>query len=144
MRHVMIIPSVLVLLASCTSTPVAITYAGHSLIGAGSSSEDHSTFSFKVTDDAVACSGSYSLSLAFVPKFTFPISCSDGRMGHVHAYRGDKAMDRAGVDFPVQGKIIFSDGAVGMFNLGSYARDLNYKSMIYKDFLEKMDEKTYK
>ncbi len=134
---------ILFLLSGCTSVPVAVTYRGHSLNGSGDSNPDMSTFSFKVSDDTVACHGSYALAPAFAPKFTFPISCSDGRTGRVEANRGAQAMDRAGTDFPVNGKIIFSDGAIGMFNLGAYARDLNTKSLIYNDFIEGLNEKKF-
>ena len=131
-------------LASCSSVPVAVTYRGHSLTGSGDSSQDMSTFSFKVSDEDVACNGSYALAPAFAPKFTFPISCSDGRTGRVEANRGAQAMDRAGVDFPVNGKIIFSDGTVGMFNLGAYARNFNTKSLMYNDFIEELQEKKFR
>ena len=134
---------VLFLLSGCTSVPVAVTYRAHSLNGSGDSSPDMSTFSFKVSDDTVACHGRYALAPAFAPKFTFPISCSDGRTGRVEASRGSQAMDLAGTDFPVNGRIIFSDGTIGMFNLGAYARDLNTKSLIYNDFIEGLNEKKF-
>jgi hypothetical protein len=102
-----------------------------------------STFSFKVSDTTVACHGSYALATAFAPKFTFPISCSDGRVGRVEASRGAQAMDRAGTDFPINGKVIFSDGTIGMFNLGAYARDFNSKSLIYNEFIEGLNEKKF-
>ena len=131
----------LVLLSGCTSVPVAVTYREHSLNGSGYSNPDMSTFSFKVSDDMVACQGSYALAPAFVPKFTFPISCSDGRTARVEVQRGALAMDNAGVDFPVMGKVIFSDGSYGMFNLGSYANGINTKSLIYIDFMEDLRDK---
>jgi len=130
-------------LSGCTSVPVAVTYRGHSLNGAGDPSPDMSMFSFKVSDDTVACHGSYALAPAFAPKFTFPISCSDGRTGRVEAIRGAQPMDLSGTDFPVNGKIIFSDNAIGMFNLGANARDINTKSMIYSDFLEGLKEQKF-
>lgn len=102
-----------------------------------------STFSFRVSDASVACRGSYALAPAFAPKFTFPISCSDGRTGQVEAGRGAQALDRAGKDFPVSGKIIFSDGGIGMFNLGAYAQDFNTKSLMYNDFIEGLNEKKF-
>jgi len=127
-------------LASCSSVPVAVTYRGHSLTGSGDSSQDMSTFSFNVSDDAVACNGSYALAPAFAPKFTFPLSCSDGRTGRVEASRGAQPI---GGDYPVSGKITFSDGTVGMFNLGSYARNFNTKSLMYNDFIEGLQEKKF-
>jgi hypothetical protein len=141
MRMLFLSFCVLFMLAGCTSVPVAITYRGHSLNGSGDSTPDMSTFSFKVSDAAVACHGSYALAPAFAAKFTFPISCSDGRTGQVEAGRGAQAMDRAGTDFPVNGKITFSDGSIGMFNLGAYARDFNTKSLMYNDFIEELNEK---
>lgn len=129
--------------SGCSFVPVAVTYRGHSLNGTGDTSPDMLTFSFKVSDDTVACHGSYALAHAFAPKFTFPISCSDGRTGRVEAIRGAQPMDLAGTDFPVNGKIIFSDNAIGMFNLGAYARDINTKSMIYSDFLEGLKEQKF-
>lgn len=143
MRRRSLFSLVLFLLSGCTSVPVAVTYRGHSLNGSGNSSPDMSTFSFKVSDDTVACHGTYALAPAFVPKFTFPISCSDGRTGRVEASRGGQPMDLAGTDFPVNGKIAFSDGGIGMFNLGAYARDINTKSLIYNDFIESLNEKKF-
>ena len=133
----------LIMLSGCTSVPVAVTYRGHSLNGSGDPSPDMSTFAFKVSDDTVACRGSYALAPAFAPKFTFPISCSDGRTGRVEAIRGAQAMDLAGTDFPVNGKIIFSDNSIGMFNLGAYAQGINNKSLIYSDFIEGLNEKKF-
>jgi len=143
MRRLALSFSVLFMLSGCTSVPVAITYRGHSLNGSGDSSPDMSTFSFKASDDTVACRGSYALAPAFAAKFTFPITCSDGRTGSVEANRGAQPMDRAGTDFPVNGKIVFSDGSIGMFNLGGYAKDLNTKSLIYNDFIEDLNEKKF-
>jgi hypothetical protein len=128
-------------LASCSSVPVAVTYRGHSLTGSGDSSQDMSTFSFKVSDDGVACNGSYALAPAFAEKFTFPLSCSDGRTGRVEASRGAQPI---GADYPVSGKITFSDGTVGMFNLGDYARNFNTKSLMYNDFIEGLQEKKFR
>jgi uncharacterized protein YceK len=143
MRNLALSFCVLLMLSGCTSVPVAVTYRGHSLNGSGDSSPDMSTFSFKVSDDTVACRGSYALAPAFAQNFTFPISCSDGRTGTVEANRGAQAMDLAGTDFPVNGKINFSDGAIGMFNLGDYARSINTKSLIYNDFIEGITEKKF-
>lgn len=130
-------------LSGCTSVPVAITYRGHSLNGSGNSSADMSSFAFKVSDAEVSCQGKYDLEGAFAASFTFPISCTDGRTGNVEASRGLAPMDRAGVDFPVSGKITFSDGSIGMFNLGAYAKDINTKSLIYNDFIESLNEKKF-
>ena len=131
-------------LAGCASVPVAVTYRGHSLTGSGFSSQDMSEFSFTASDDQVSCRGQYALAPAFAPNFTFPISCSDGRTGKVEASRGAQAMDRAGQDFPVSGKITFSDGGIGMFNLGNYARSFNTKSLMYNDFVEGLNEPKFK
>ena len=128
-------------LACCSSVPVAVTYRGHSLTGSGDSSQDMSTFSFKVSDDDVACNGRYALAPAFAPKFTFPLSCSDGRTGRVEASRGAQPI---GADYPVSGKITFSDGTVGMFNLGAYAQNFNTKSLMYNDFIEGLQEKKFR
>lgn len=133
--------TILTTLTACSSVPVAITYGEHSLTGVGVTSPDMSTFSFKVTDDDVACQGSYALAPAFVPRFTFPISCSDGRTARIEARRGSVAMDKAEVDFPLMGKVVFSDGSYGMFNLGLYARKINTNSLIYKEFIEDLSEK---
>jgi hypothetical protein len=131
------------ILSGCSSVPVAVTYRGHSLNGSGDSSPDMSTFSFKVSDNTVACHGSYALAPSFAPNFNFPISCSDGRTGRVEAIRGAQAMDLAGTDYSVNGKVIFSDGAIGMFNLGRYAKDFNTKSLMYNDFIEGLNEKKF-
>lgn len=128
-------------LACCSSVPVAVTYRGHSLTGSGDSSPDMSTFSFKVSDDVVACNGRYALAPAFASKFTFPLSCSDGRTGRIEASRGAQPI---GADYPVSGKITFSDGTVGMFNLGAYAQNFNTKSLMYNDFIEGLQEKKFR
>ena len=136
-----LLSAVIMTLAACTSVPVALTYADHSLSGYGSSSSDMSTFTFEVTDNQVACQGSYSLAPSFAPRFTFPISCSDGSKARVEARRDIPAMDKPGVDYPVLGKVVFSDGSYGMFNLGSYARGINTNSLIYIDFMEDLRQK---
>ena len=123
-------------MTGCTGVPVAITSPGHSLMGWGYSNQDLSGFSFSVSDERLSCSGNYNLALAFSPNFSFPISCSDGRAGNVEAVRGALAVDKAGQDFPVSGRVVFSDGAVGMFNLGAYAQKMNENSIAYKEFIE--------
>ena len=132
-------------LAGCaTGAPVAVTYRDHSLSGVGRSSADMSNFSFTVSDNAVACSGQYDMRAAFVPAFTFPISCSDGRTGRVEARREPYATDKAQENYPIRGKVIFSDGKVGMFNLGADARYLNEHSLTYQNYIESLSEQKFK
>ena len=136
--------SCLTLVGCATGTPVAVTYQGHSLNGEGASSKDLMDFAFSVSDGSVACHGGYDMRNAFAPEFTFPISCSDGRTGRVAARREAKATDKLGVDFPVRGKIIFSDGSIGMFNLGADARSINTNSIIYQQFNEGLAQTKFK
>lgn len=133
-------------LAGCaTAIPVAVTYQGHSLSGAGQPTPDLSSFEFSVEDDRVACRGAYLLAASFTREFTFPISCSDGRTGRVEAARTitiDRKVQEGTMRFItmntdiVSGKVIFSDGSVGLFNLGPGSRHINTKSLSYQDFVE--------
>ena len=145
MRKMFLILPALVILAGCSSgAPVAVTYKGHSLNGVGQSSPDMTNFSFTVSDYAVACTGNYDMRAAFAPEFTFPISCSDGRTGRVEAYRESRPIDKLGVDYPVRGKVTFSDGAIGMFNLGADARGLTEASLVYQSFTEGLNQPKFK
>lgn len=143
-RIILLFCGVVLALAGCTGVPVAVTYLDHSLTGSGASSQDQSSFSFLVSDQRVSCRGSYNLAPAFGSKFKFPISCSDGRRGSVEATRLSQPVDKAGQDFPVTGKIIFTDGEIGMFNLGEYARNLNTNSINYREFIEDAQSSTVK
>lgn len=136
LRCVLLILGLSLTLAGCTGTPVAITYPDHSLTGVGASSSDQSSFSFLVSDDHVSCRGSYNLAQAFRSNFSFPITCSDGLSGRVEVVRMPLPTDKAGQDYLVSGKVIFSDGKIGMFNLGQYARNLNVNSISYQEFIE--------
>ena len=145
MRQAPIIFCLLLALPGCsTAVPTAVTYRGHSLTGEGAPTADMAEFSFNVADSQVSCRGGYVMRKAFAPKFTFPISCSDGRTGQVQAERGETALDEENSQYPVRGKIIFSDGAVGMFNLGADARYMSTKSLVYQSFVEQQDEPKFK
>lgn len=124
-------------LAGCaTGVPVAVTYPNHALNGSGNSSQDFSNFTFTVNDSSVSCRGSYDMRTAFSVEFSFPLSCSDGRTGRVVARRDLQPADNYGVDWPVRGRIQFSDGSVGMFNLGAGVSNINTKSIVYQEFIE--------
>ena len=124
-------------LAGCaTGVPVAVTYPNHSLNGSGHASQDMSNFTFAVEDSSVTCRGSYDMRAAFRAEYSFPISCSDGRTGLVMARRDAQPEDQFGFDWPVRGKIQFSDGSIGMFNLGAGASNINTKSIVYQQFTE--------
>ena len=124
------------LVGCATDVPVAVTYPNHALNGSGNSSQDFSNFTFTVNDSSVSCRGSYDMRKAFSSEFSFPLSCSDGRTGRVVARRDLQPADNYGVDWPVRGRIQFSDGSVGMFNLGAGASRINTKSVIYQEFIE--------
>jgi hypothetical protein len=139
MRATLVFLSFIPLLTACSvGVPTAVTYRGHSLTGEGRSSVDMQEFSFTTLDSQVTCYGGYDLPAAFTNKFTFPIHCSDGRSGKVEVERIEKPSDRLGQEFPVRGKIIFSDGAIGLFNLGSEARNMSTQSIIYQNFVEEL------
>jgi len=124
-------------LAGCaTGVPVSVTYSNHALNGSGYASQDMSNFTFAAEDSSVSCRGSYDMRAAFRAEYSFPISCSDGRTGRVIARRDAQPADQHGVDWPVRGKIQFSDGSIGMFNLGAGASSINTKSIVYQDFIE--------
>jgi hypothetical protein len=124
-------------LAGCaTGVPGAVTYPNHALNGSGHSSQDMSNFTFTVEDSSVSCRGGYDMRTAFTAEYSFPISCSDGRTGRVVARRDAQPADKYGADWPVRGKIQFSDGSIGMFNLGAGASDINTKSIVYQEFIE--------
>ena len=145
MRITLLSLSILFMLAGCsTGVPVAVTYRDHSLNGSGHSSQDFANFAFTVSDSSVACHGSYDLRGAFAPEFKFPISCSDGRTARVEFNRMEKPIDKAGVEYPVRGRVIFSDGSIGMFNMGADARDLNEKSLVYQSFIEELEQPKFK
>lgn len=128
-------------LAGCsTGVPVAVTFRDHALNGSGQSSQDFSNFTFNVNDSAVSCRGSYDMQKAFQAEFSFPLSCSDGRTGRVVARREARPVDGSGVDYPVRGKITFSDGSIGMFNLGADASNINNKSVVYQQFIEELPQ----
>lgn len=145
MRQASILFCFLLTLSGCsTAVPTSVTYHDHSLTGEGKPTPDMAEFSFDVSDGQVSCRGRYIMQKAFAPKFTFPISCSDGRTGQVEAERGAIALDKGESQYPVRGKIIFSDGAIGMFNLGADAGNMSTKSLIYQSFIEKQSERKFK
>lgn len=144
MKKILSILFIVLTLAGCAGVPVAIISPSHSLTGWGSSNQDLTSFSFLASDDYMSCSGSYDLAHSFAANFNFRIYCDDGRTGKVMAVRVAEPMDPAGQDFPVSGKVVFSDGSVGMFNLGSYAKKMNENSITYKYFLEDQQVKKFK
>ncbi len=131
-----VVASGVVALAGCaTSPPIAIVLDDAILRGEGVSAEQR--FRFSVKDEknpTLSCDGTFPNNI-FSVKFSFPLSCSDGRQGEVFATR---------LPGEILGRVRLADGGGGVFLLSADARRVNSKSLLLSRIAVEEGRKTSK